>query len=107
MHECPECGQACDCDGEDTWNDIGSSDWMNCSHECEDLDDDDLRPSPEDDDIQHCSNCSRWFMSYEGKFSYDDDKEIFICDECAAEHSVHPTAAGGSDSGENSESGGG
>jgi hypothetical protein len=19
MHECPECGQACDCDGEDTW----------------------------------------------------------------------------------------
>jgi hypothetical protein len=19
MHECPDCGQACDCDGEDTW----------------------------------------------------------------------------------------
>ena len=19
MHECPECGKACDCDGEDTW----------------------------------------------------------------------------------------
>lgn len=21
MHECPFCGQACDCDGEDTWLD--------------------------------------------------------------------------------------
>lgn len=21
MHECPDCGQACDCDGEDTWFD--------------------------------------------------------------------------------------
>jgi hypothetical protein len=21
MHECPDCGMACDCDGEDTWID--------------------------------------------------------------------------------------
>ena len=21
MHECPNCGQVCDCDGEDTWFD--------------------------------------------------------------------------------------
>lgn len=20
MHECPDCGMVCDCDGEDTWN---------------------------------------------------------------------------------------
>ncbi len=44
MHECPECGQTCDCDGEDTWNDVGSSDWLNCSHECEDFEEDDLMP---------------------------------------------------------------
>jgi hypothetical protein len=95
MHECPECGQACYCDGEDTWNDIGSSDWMNCTHECEDLDldNDDFLPSPEDDEIQNCSNCSRWFLPYEGNFSYDDGKEIFICDECAAQHRVQRTNA--------------
>jgi hypothetical protein len=50
MHECPECGQACDCDGEDTWNNIGSSDWLNCEHECEDMDDDYLRPDDDEDD---------------------------------------------------------
>lgn len=37
MHECPECGQACDCDGEDTWNSAASDD---CICECdEDYDD--------------------------------------------------------------------
>lgn len=40
MHDCPECYQACDCDGEDTWfDDIEFS----CFHECdeeEDYDDD-------------------------------------------------------------------
>ena len=36
MHDCPECGQACDCDGEDTWFEYVG----NCAHECEDeLDD--------------------------------------------------------------------
>jgi len=34
MHECPECGQACDCDGEDTW--IGWPANIECSHDCED-----------------------------------------------------------------------
>lgn len=33
MHECPECGMACDCDGEDLWNDAAAK---NCTHECED-----------------------------------------------------------------------
>lgn len=34
MHECPECGQACDCDGEDTW--IGYPYNLDCTHDCED-----------------------------------------------------------------------
>jgi len=34
MHECPECGQVCDCDGEDTW--IGWPANIECSHDCED-----------------------------------------------------------------------
>lgn len=40
MHDCPECGQACTCDGEDVWNDAAGDD---CVHECdpEDMDRDD------------------------------------------------------------------
>lgn len=33
MHECPNCGQACDCIGDDTWDDNESA---HCRHECED-----------------------------------------------------------------------
>jgi hypothetical protein len=32
MHSCPDCGQACDCDGEDTSVD---SENENCCHNCE------------------------------------------------------------------------
>lgn len=32
MHDCPDCGQACDCDGEDTWIDYESD---NCIHDCD------------------------------------------------------------------------
>jgi len=32
MHECPECGEACDCDSEDMWFDESSE---VCEHECE------------------------------------------------------------------------
>jgi len=32
MHECPECGSACSCDMEDTWNDLAADD---CMHDCE------------------------------------------------------------------------
>lgn len=35
VHECPECGQACDCDGED--HDQGAPD--DCSHACDEDDD--------------------------------------------------------------------
>ena len=40
MHDCPDCGQACACDGEDTWNDEASED---CVHDCDpqDIEDDD------------------------------------------------------------------
>lgn len=31
MHECPDCGQACDCDGEDTWFDECPD---NCECDC-------------------------------------------------------------------------
>jgi hypothetical protein len=37
MHECPECGQACDCDGEDTWMTSAAND---CTHGCDEPDDD-------------------------------------------------------------------
>lgn len=40
MHECQICGQACDCDGEDTW----FENVANCAHECEDFEDDDCDP---------------------------------------------------------------
>jgi hypothetical protein len=38
MHECPECGQVCDCDCEDTWFDED----LGCSHECDEHDEYDL-----------------------------------------------------------------
>jgi hypothetical protein len=46
MHECGECGQACDCDGEDTWFDDLQT-YLNCSHECEEFDDDEDDLSPD------------------------------------------------------------
>ena len=36
MHECPDCGQTCDCDGEDVWNDWAG---RTCRHACDDEDD--------------------------------------------------------------------
>jgi hypothetical protein len=33
MHECPNCGQACDCCGDDTWDDTES---LMCEHDCDD-----------------------------------------------------------------------
>lgn len=46
MHECPDCGQACDCDGEDTWLDEDE-----CEHLCDpnDLEDDNAWDFLEDD----------------------------------------------------------
>ena len=36
MHDCPDCGAACDCDGEDHMQDAP---W-DCTHECEHDEDD-------------------------------------------------------------------
>jgi hypothetical protein len=36
MHECPNCGQACDCIGDDTWNDLEA---LECECQCEFLED--------------------------------------------------------------------
>lgn len=44
MHECPDCDQACSCDGEDTWNDAAADD---CVHACHDDEWDD-----EDDEVE-------------------------------------------------------
>jgi hypothetical protein len=46
MHECPDCGQVCCCDQDDTWNDAASDE---CEHECTEYDDDD---DGEDDDYR-------------------------------------------------------
>lgn len=60
MHECPECNQTCDCDGEDTWNDFDSSDVENCVHECEDMDEDEFENDDMDTDVS-CSICYQLF----------------------------------------------
>lgn len=36
MHECPGCGMACDCDGEDTWFDWPFN--SHCTCQCEEFD---------------------------------------------------------------------
>jgi hypothetical protein len=59
MHECPDCGQTCDCDMDDTWFDDFET-YLHCSHDCEeDCDDfeDDLYP--EDDDCLELLQMSR------------------------------------------------
>lgn len=47
-HECPDCGQACYCDGDDTWME---SEWVlaHCEHAC-DPENDDLEYGAEDED---------------------------------------------------------
>lgn len=37
MHECPRCGQACDCDGEDLWHSYPAREVLECTCECEDM----------------------------------------------------------------------
>jgi hypothetical protein len=44
MHDCPECGMACDCDGEDTWLNAPPD----CQCDCRDFDDDEFRHDEED-----------------------------------------------------------
>lgn len=39
MHLCPDCEDDCDCDGEDLFHDTAPA---NCSHECEEIYDEDI-----------------------------------------------------------------
>jgi len=50
MHECPDCGMACACDGDDVWMDYAAWD---CRHNCEFDDDYD----EERDGFEACCDC--------------------------------------------------
>ena len=52
MHECPECGQACDCDGEDLWHDWDSDEVEECicDHEGSGIDEDEYEEVLEDEE---------------------------------------------------------
>jgi hypothetical protein len=41
MHECPTCQMVCDCDGEDIWWGFDSEAVEDCTHDCEEDEDDD------------------------------------------------------------------
>ncbi|MCU0502519.1 MAG: hypothetical protein MUC51_12295 [Anaerolineae bacterium] len=79
MHDCPHCGQACDCDGEDTWNDAAQ---MGCDHRCEEEDDEDAF----DDGIEEGYQAVRPdfkpcpFCGCEDVREYVDDG--FYCEQC-------------------------
>ena len=47
-HECPDCYQACYCDGDDTWMDSGA---LTCVHECEPQDDEYADDMMDDDEV--------------------------------------------------------
>lgn len=49
MHDCPECGLACDCDGEDLHHDQAPDD---CVHDCDpdDVDEFDVDDEPDNDE---------------------------------------------------------
>jgi hypothetical protein len=48
MHACPNCGQACDCTGDDTWDDTEEAD---CQCDCSWLED-----NMDDPDYDHYSD---------------------------------------------------
>ena len=45
MHECPDCGQVCDCIGDDTWD---SSESAYCCHECDESNEECFQEGQED-----------------------------------------------------------
>lgn len=83
MHECPHCGQACACDGEDVWNDAAA---YGCEHECAEYDDDegaqegieegmDAGPRIIFPDFKPCPFCGCAYVR-----EYVDDG--FYCEQC-------------------------
>lgn len=97
MHECPECGQACDCDGEDTWfDDLQTS--LNCTHDCEEFDDDNdgsfsdfIDDFDDDSPDGHKLECT-----CEHCIQNHPEREIYLKDSEVAEHRVQATSATGS-----------
>lgn len=58
-HDCPECGEVCFCDGDDTWFD----DADDCTHNCEPEegdDDDDGHDDRELDRFDDDGGCGGW-----------------------------------------------
>jgi hypothetical protein len=51
MHECPACGMACDCDGDDLWNEEAE-----CRCDCEDHEDFDACPICGSPDLCDCED---------------------------------------------------
>jgi len=54
MHECPTCGQACDCDGDDLWRSAP----MDCECACDDYYEDEYLDN--DDQGRHGDDGSQW-----------------------------------------------
>ncbi len=92
MHECPFCGEACDCDGEDVWHGADSPAVESCDHECADLgEDDDLDVVTLDDGVRcrvcHCTNAQGCVTSEAGSRGcvwVEDD----LCSRCATQELV-------------------
>lgn len=55
MHECPECGEACSCDCEDTWHESGDA-VDECVHQCPPESDEDQPEDFHEPDCP-CHNC--------------------------------------------------
>jgi hypothetical protein len=74
MHDCPNCGMACDCDLEDTWLEAPDD----CCHECESLDDDDYLVIFDERACRVCG-CTDMRGCPEGCWWVEDD----LCSVCA------------------------
>lgn len=85
MHDCPWCGQACDCDGEDTWHDWPFN--ADCRHECELDYDDDVGPYYDDDapdsEYGRCLHCGAAIQNFGAHSDGDGDLyDLIGCPDC-------------------------
>lgn len=68
MHSCPDCGQACDCDGEDVWmEDERGMPLEECGHECDAYDE-----TADDGERVHDHWCDLRHDGLECNCSHDD-----------------------------------
>lgn len=71
MHECPACGFACDCDGEDLWNDDNAED---CICNCENSDDNPNEALAYNEDEDEYDLPARW-SAYIGRDTLKEETE--------------------------------